>query len=162
MLTPSATGTGLDAVSEAAVLKSPVFDPVYGFGGNGPYIADVSSFPDDWKTIVPIPGRLGGGCMTDGPFASRQIPRGPANHTEYTPHCLRRDISPYLITMPANATCLNWALNSVSHFQLDRNIEGLGLAVEDMRIHAGGRIGVGGQIGDVCRPCLPKRTELPS
>ncbi|OIW34170.1 Di-copper centre-containing protein [Coniochaeta ligniaria NRRL 30616] len=140
----------LDASSgEANVLKSPIFDPVYGFGGNGPYIADISSFPDDWKTIVDIPGRQGGGCITDGPFKDRQIPMGPANHTEYTPHCLRRDISPWLITQTANSSVLYWALQATSHWDLDHRIEGLSLAVSGMTLHAAGHLGVGGMIGDM-------------
>ena len=124
--------------------------------GNGPYIADISSFPDDWKTIVDIPGRQGGGCITDGPFKDRQIPMGPANHTEYTPHCLRRDISPWLITQTANSSVVNWALQATSHWDLDHRIEGLSLAVSGMTLHAAGHLGVGGMIGEVsCDPLPP-------
>ncbi|KAK0610707.1 hypothetical protein B0T17DRAFT_621167 [Bombardia bombarda] len=139
----------IDAVSEDAVIKSPIFDPFFGFGGNGPYIADLSSFPDDWKTIVAIPGRTGGGCITTGPFAWRQVPMGPANHTEYTPHCLRRDISPYLITKVANANVLEMVLNATDFSDLTRRSQGLSLSPGGMTIHAGGHLGVGGQIGDM-------------
>ncbi|KAB5518049.1 hypothetical protein GE09DRAFT_978746, partial [Coniochaeta sp. 2T2.1] len=145
----------LDSSSgEANVLNSPIFDYVYGFGGkfdrgNGPYIANISSFPDEWKTIVDIPGRQGGGCITNGPFKDRQIPMGPANHTDYTPHCLRRDISPWLITQTTNSSLLNWVLQATSHWDLDHRIEGLSLDVAGMTLHAGGHLGVGGMIGEM-------------
>lgn len=133
-------------------MKSPIFDPVYGFGGNGPYIVDVSGFPAEMQTIVDIPGRQGGGCITDGPFKDRQIPMGPANHTAYTPHCLRRDVSPWLITQTANASKLAWTMQATSHWDLDHRTEGLSLAVSGMGLHAAGHLGVGGQIGEVSRP----------
>ena len=94
--------------------------------------------------------------ITDGPFKDRQIPMGPANHTEYTPHCLRRDISPWLITQTANSSVVNWALQATSHWDLDHRIEGLSLAVSGMTLHAAGHLGVGGMIGDVsCDPLPP-------
>ncbi|KAK3684111.1 hypothetical protein B0T22DRAFT_469620 [Podospora appendiculata] len=139
----------LDATSEANVLKSPIFDSFLGFGGNGPYIADTSSFPAEWKTNVPIPGRQGGGCITTGPFAWRQIPMGPANHTDYTPHCLRRDISPWLITQTGNASMLQFVMNATNFWDLDHRSEGLALNVKGMTIHAAGHIGVGGEIGEM-------------
>ncbi|KAI6369163.1 hypothetical protein MCOR25_004516 [Pyricularia grisea] len=57
--------------------KSPVFDDVYGLGGNGAFIEDVSSpieFPI--KTPTEIPGRTGGGCVTTGPFANLTVSMG--------------------------------------------------------------------------------------
>ena len=43
-------------------MKSPVFDPVYGFGGNGPFVPIDPTNPNE------VPGRTGGGCVFDGPF----------------------------------------------------------------------------------------------
>ncbi|KAF3058630.1 hypothetical protein GL218_05619 [Daldinia childiae] len=54
-----------DAVDEASLLGSPIFDPEYGFGGNGDYIEDISGFPDEWVTDIDIPGRSGG-APTEG------------------------------------------------------------------------------------------------
>ena len=119
--------------------------------GNGQYIAGVSGFPDELKAMVYIPGRQGGGCITNGPFKDRQIPMGTGNHTNYNPHCLRRDISPWLITQTVNSSVLNWALQATSHWDLDHRIQGLGLAVGGMTLHSGGHLGVGGTMGDVSR-----------
>ncbi|KAI8633915.1 hypothetical protein F5Y19DRAFT_489347 [Xylariaceae sp. FL1651] len=139
----------IDAVSEAEFLKAPVFDQWSGFGGNGPYIADISDFPDDWKTMVDIPGRTGGGCVRDGPFAQVPISMGPGNHTEYTPHCLRRDFSPWLATQTLNTSILESVMDASSYFELDLRIQGVALGVHFMSLHAGGHLGVGGMIGDV-------------
>ncbi|TDZ59738.1 N-acetyl-6-hydroxytryptophan oxidase ivoB [Colletotrichum trifolii] len=61
-------------------MDAPVFDDVYGFGGNGPYVEDVSNeqqFPS--KTPTEIAGRTGGGASL-----------------EHQPHCLGRDFNPTL------------------------------------------------------------------
>lgn len=51
----------LDNTAESFV-NSPIFDNVYGFGGNGPYIQDLSD-PEEFPTKTPteIPNRTGGG-----------------------------------------------------------------------------------------------------
>lgn len=81
----------LDNTAESFV-KSPVFDNTYGFGGNGPYIEDISDdeeFPV--KTPTEIPGRSGGGCVQEGPFANLTVPMGlgtlgiSANHKAFVP-----------------------------------------------------------------------------
>lgn len=66
----------LDAVSEDAWTQSPVFDEVYGFGGNGGYIEDISNLTLTSAT-EDIPGRTGGDCVTTGPFANLSVPMGP-------------------------------------------------------------------------------------
>lgn len=66
----------LDNTAESFV-KSPIFDNIHGFGGNGPYIEDISDdeeFPV--KTPAEIPGRGGGGCVQEGPFANLTVPIG--------------------------------------------------------------------------------------
>ncbi|KAK0624773.1 hypothetical protein B0T17DRAFT_607983 [Bombardia bombarda] len=71
--------------------SSPIFDPVTGFGGNGPYVAGDPGNP------FAVPGRTGGGCVTDGPFAGVEdfVHLGPAASVTYNPQCLKRDFSPY-------------------------------------------------------------------
>ena len=139
----------LDAVSESAVLKSPVFDPIFGFGGNGKYIEDLSGFPASWLGPAPIPGRQGGGCITSGPFAWRPVPMGPGNSTAFTPHCLRRDISPWLFTQAGSAARRDWVLEGDTFQEFDRRTQGVRLGVPDMASHAVGHLGVGGEIGEM-------------
>ncbi|KAE9964858.1 hypothetical protein BLS_008014 [Venturia inaequalis] len=59
---------------------SPLFDPVYGLGGNG------------------VPSK--GGCVMDGPFANLTLTLGPKYNLSATPHCLTRDF----VTLAANDT----------------------------------------------------------
>ncbi|KAI1467969.1 uncharacterized protein F4812DRAFT_459251 [Daldinia caldariorum] len=138
-----------DVANVESLLGSPIFDSEYGFGGNGDYIADISGFPDEWVTDIDIPGRSGGGCLTDGPFAGINASMGPGRHTEYTPHCIRRDISPWLMLRSLNADTVNFVLNSSSFFELDHRIEGLALGVLAVSVHGGGHLGIGGMLGDM-------------
>ncbi|KAH8895481.1 Di-copper centre-containing protein [Thozetella sp. PMI_491] len=140
----------LDATSVDGLANSPIWDETYGFGGNGEYIEDISGFPDSWILQgVTIPGRTGGGCISTGPFASRNVSMGEGNSTAYTPHCLHRDFSGELFALTANSTVVQWAMESESHWWLDRNIEGYALAIDGMRVHAGGHLSVGGQVGEM-------------
>ncbi|KAK8068115.1 hypothetical protein PG996_007227 [Apiospora saccharicola] len=138
-----------DAVSEQAVLESPIFDPIHGFGGNGPYVVNTTGFPKDWQTMTPVPNRTGGGCIEDGPFAHVNISMGPGNHTEYTPHCLRRDLSPWLVTQTLNASKLAFVLKAEDFWHLDHRVEGFSLNISDLSVHGGAHLGIGGNIGEV-------------
>ncbi|KAI0851358.1 hypothetical protein F5Y00DRAFT_267959 [Daldinia vernicosa] len=138
-----------DAVDEASLLGSPIFDPKYGFGGNGDYIEDISNFPDEWVTDIDIPGRTGGGCLPNGPFAETNASMGPGRHTEYTPHCIRRDFSPWLMLRTLNTSTINFVLNASSYFEFEHRIEGLTLGIEGVSVHSGGHLGIGGMIGDM-------------
>ncbi|KAH6681514.1 hypothetical protein B0J14DRAFT_216635 [Halenospora varia] len=133
----------------ASYPKSPLFDTVYGFGGNGEYIADVSDLTQWPNQIpVPIPGRTGGGCVTTGPFANLTVPMGTGGSTAYTPHCLRRDWSPQLVSQTMSAKNISDALNSANFFDFNINMQGKSMTVPGMNIHAGLHIGMGGQIGE--------------
>ncbi|KAI8960961.1 hypothetical protein F5Y11DRAFT_245504 [Daldinia sp. FL1419] len=138
-----------DAVDETSLLDSPIFDPEYGFGGNGDYIEDISGFPDDWVTDIDIPGRSGGGCLPNGPFAGINASMGPGRHTEYTPHCIRRDFSPWLMLRALNTDIVAVLLNSSSYFEFEHRTEGLALGVSAASVHGGGHLGVGGMLGDM-------------
>ncbi|TLD37724.1 Di-copper centre-containing protein [Venturia nashicola] len=62
---------------------SPIFDPTYGFGGNG---VGQSS---DGKASTGYDSR-GGSCVTDGPFANLTLTLGPGYNLSANPHCLKR------------------------------------------------------------------------
>lgn len=128
---------------------SPVFDAIGGFGGNGPFIADLSGFSPDARSILEVPGRSGGGCITDGPFADYQISMGPGNHTEYTPHCIRRDFSPWLAGNSVSRRRYDEVLAADVFWEFTHRTEGISLSVDDMSLHGGGHLSVGGEIGEV-------------
>lgn len=137
----------LDANNEADVLDSPVFDPATGFGGNGPYI------PDSEAAVFPnlpfvVPGRSGGGCVPDGPFAGRNISLALGATLAYDPHCLRRDVSPYIVARAGNQGVVNNALAAPDFYQFNRRVQG-GLNPDEMTLHASVHIGVGGNTGDI-------------
>ncbi|KAI1380758.1 hypothetical protein F4677DRAFT_441092 [Hypoxylon crocopeplum] len=139
----------LDAVDETSILESPVWDPEYGFGGNGDYIEDISGFPEEWRTAFEIPGRTGGGCLIDGPFAGANASMGPGNHTDYRPHCIRRDFSPWLMVRGLNVDAAAFVLNARSYFEFDHRTEGLALGLGGVSVHGGGHLGIGGMLGDM-------------
>jgi tyrosinase len=76
----------LDASVETFA-SSPVFDSVYGFGGNGPFVPYNDSTTE-------VAGRSGGGCVMDGPFKNLTVHPGPFNSTARNDQCLKRDIAP--------------------------------------------------------------------
>lgn len=142
----SRTDWSLDVIKEDDFLASPIFDPVYGFGGNGAYIADVSNLTQ--TSGVPVPGRSGGGCITDGPFANLTVNMGGAS-TAYTPHCLRRDVAPEFSMRVCSAAEVNWTLTADTFATFDMSVEALNLTLDGTTTHSCGHWGVGGQVGEV-------------
>ncbi|EAQ92917.1 hypothetical protein CHGG_01152 [Chaetomium globosum CBS 148.51] len=127
--------------------SSPVFDPVTGFGGNGALVAADPANP------MEVPGRTGGGCVQDGPFAGipDMVHLGPMDSVTYNPQCLKRDFSPYFAGryLAMNQTQLTLAAPDFGAF--DKVVEG-GPSFEASGVHGGGHYGVGGtygQIGDL-------------
>ncbi|KAF8861250.1 Di-copper centre-containing protein, partial [Acephala macrosclerotiorum] len=128
---------------------SPLFDDVYGMGGNGPYIEyvnDTAVFPV--TTPTEIPGRTGGGCVAVGPFANHTVNMGMGLDLSYNPHCMRRDFSPLLVSEAFSDANYEAAMASENFQELNLNIQGYSFEVSGMRLHAGLHIGVGGQVGD--------------
>ncbi|PTB41893.1 hypothetical protein M441DRAFT_57967 [Trichoderma asperellum CBS 433.97] len=134
----------LDVNTEAEFLSSPVFDPVYGFGGNGAYINTSS-----WTNVsIHIPGKTGGGCISTGPFANLTVNMGPGLNFTYNPRCLTRDFSPWFVSQTLNSSVVNWALKAPNFYEFDRRVEG-GVTVADATYHSGGHKGIGGDIGEI-------------
>ncbi|KAI0885542.1 Di-copper centre-containing protein [Annulohypoxylon maeteangense] len=138
-----------DSVTEAALLNSPVFDNEYGFGGNGDYVEDLSGFPDEWKTAFDIPGRSGGGCIPDGPFAGLNASMGPGNHTDYNPRCVRRDFSIWLMARALHTDTIAFVMAADTYVDLEHRTEGLDLGIAAASVHGGGHLGIGGVLGDM-------------
>ncbi|TLD09242.1 uncharacterized protein PgNI_06966 [Pyricularia grisea] len=129
--------------------KSPVFDDVYGLGGNGAFIEDVSSpieFPI--KTPTEIPGRTGGGCVTTGPFANLTVSMGLGDSLEFQPHCLRRDFSPTLASTSMSHEVISKTLANSNFWGFSRWIQGFGFDAENLTIHGGMHLSIGGQVGE--------------
>ena len=127
--------------------SSPVFDPETGFGGNGPFVA---TEPGDW---MDVPGRTGGGCVVDGPFAGINdiVHLGPGDSVTYNPQCLKRDLSPYFAGryLAMNQTQLTLSQPDFGWF--NTIMEG-STSFEASAVHGGGHYGVGGRFGTLSDP----------
>jgi len=124
--------------------KSPIFDPVYGFGGNG----------IDGTGPAPVPGLPRNStdtssCIFDGRFAKYMRPVGPGyNQTEWEPHCIKRNLQPDYA-----ASVGSWAPNTIpllemtsfQNFSLgfDRNV---GTGPGASGVHSAGHSGVNGEM----------------
>ena len=144
----------LDATPETFA-KAPVFDPVYGFGGNGPYINTTL----DPRTHLHVPDKTGGGCVQDGAWTpdqynvSMNYPKQfgvvtTAQITEYNPDCLRRDFSPQLASDHLNQGQVDHVMAADDYWEWDRRAQGA-ITVPTLSYHGGGHLGVGGEIGTV-------------
>ncbi|KAK8241318.1 hypothetical protein IWZ00DRAFT_492292 [Phyllosticta capitalensis] len=131
----------LDAEPEI-FLNSPIFDNVTGFGGNGYYIDTAN----DTSVDIHVPGKLGGGCVKDGPFTNYTVHLGPNNSTAYNPRCMTRDIAPGFASAKLNSTMVEWTLSAENYLDFDIRAEG-DVSVAGMTYHAGGHKGVGGDVG---------------
>lgn len=128
-------------------ITSPVFDPVYGFGGNG---VDVPGYAGQFDNLTHVPGYstpgIGGGCVVDGPFASYTLSLGPG--TLVSDHCLQRafneNFTPYLTTTQLDSTM------ALTDFESFRTVlEGIKTIPAAFGLHAGGHFAVGGEMNDV-------------
>lgn len=134
----------LDVDSDEAFASSPVFDAELGFGGNGPYVEGNSSDP------FAVPGRTGGGCVSDGPFAGRDdfVHLGPASSVSYNPQCLKRDLSPGFARRYLGMNQTELTLRQGDFGWFARVVEG-GPSFDASGIHGGGHYGVGGTYGEI-------------
>lgn len=114
--------------SSTAVYDSPVFDPVTGFGGNGPY---VEATPEE--NTFNLTGRLGGGCVLDGPFIypNFTLNRGGA-------HCLTRDFLPPVMNTFAQQSLVDHVLASKDYTEFARRLENIP-SFSEPNIHGSGK-----------------------
>jgi tyrosinase len=131
-------------------LKSPVFDPVSGFGGNGKKVA-----PTGLLSLLPSFGaNTGGGCLVDGPFANRTLRIGPmgtmkTNNTR----CLTRNFNPQLAEASANKATIARIMKATTYKDLMYQMEHPpsptfenGAFKFQGDVHSIGHSGVGGEV----------------
>ncbi|KAJ7318949.1 tyrosinase, partial [Mycena albidolilacea] len=136
-----------DVDSGIPLAKSPVFDPVYGFGGNG---ADIPHYAGQFSNLSTLasagwvaPG-AGGGCVTDGPFAAYNLSVGPGTNT--TDHCLQRAFNDNIRGFLSSEKIAE-VTRQTTYEAFRTELEGAPVT-ETMRLHDGGHNAVGGEMAD--------------
>lgn len=113
-------------------IASPLFDAVYGFGGNGPQVSPYNASKNE------VPGRTGGGCVKDGPFRNMTVHLGPFASLARTDQCLKRDLAPEYAATYLARNKLDLVLAQKDYGWFARTLEG-GTSFEQSQIHAGGQ-----------------------
>ncbi|KAL0572405.1 hypothetical protein V5O48_009566 [Marasmius crinis-equi] len=123
---------------------SPVFDPVYGFGGNG---KDIPGYEGPFGNYSEIPGwqyGSGGGCIQDGPFVHYNLSLGPG--TVPTNHCIQRAFTPAFFST-ITPEQVNHTLEKPT-FELFRiELEGTPVT-STAKVHDGGHFAVSGEMNN--------------
>ncbi|KAJ7100707.1 tyrosinase [Mycena belliarum] len=136
-----------DVDSGLPLARSPVFDAVHGFGGNG---ADVPDYAGQFGNLTLLssagwvaPG-AGGGCVLDGPFAAYNLSVGPG--TTPTNHCLQRALNDNISGFLSGARVAS-VLRQPTFEAFRVELEGAPVTT-GMRLHDGGHNAIGGEMGD--------------
>jgi tyrosinase len=127
-------------------LKSPVFDPVSGFGGNGAArnATSTSSFSDMIESLI---GGTGGGCVMSGPFKDIKLHIGPLGAmNSNTSRCLTRSFDPSLGQRGTKVTFKN-LMAAKTFGDLRTYIEMPFAGQGEAPFHTIGHGGVGGEVG---------------
>jgi tyrosinase len=128
----------LDQVNFAA---SPVFHPVFGFGGNG---VEVPGSSGPWNNLSFIGGFTGGGCVPNGPFAPFLLHIGPG--TSATTHCLTRGFNTVATgTIGQDLIANMYKQPTFGQFRVE--LEGTP-STDTFRIHDSGHLAVCGEMCD--------------
>ena len=129
-----------------------MWDPQTGFGGNGPYVAGGGGFGN-------IPGRTGGGCVTNGPFTNMTVRIGPQTSLTGNPRCLHRDFAPTYANQNVARSVLDSVLNKTTFLTMVQTMEsgapssgGFPGAGGAPTVHGGGHFSVGGSLGEMGDP----------
>ena len=123
-----------------AIFQTDIFSPTVGFGGNGPFVeADPSV---DIFNLTGM-GRLGGGCVEDGPFVT---PAFYVNVNKTEPTCLTRDFVPKVMNWFAERENVEYVLSQPDYTSFAFALEGIP-EFSQPNIHGSGHFGVGGALG---------------
>ncbi|KAJ6491893.1 tyrosinase [Mycena sanguinolenta] len=137
----------LDVATGRPLAESPVFDRVFGFGGNG---ADLAGYEGSFgnKSVLASAGWVapgsGGGCVADGPFAQFMLSVGPGYNI--TDHCMTRAINDNMQKFLTPARVADLApLRTFEEFRIQ--LEGTPVT-ETFRVHDAGHNAVDGEMGN--------------
>jgi len=135
----------LDSKTEADFVKSPVWDAVSGFGGNGPKVEGVNGNP----FLPHFPGHTGGGCVTNGPFKNYSLViQGPQPNADGT--CLTRDFVPAVAVATWTTASKTEVLNSKTWTDFNYITNYFNeTGGEKMSYHIAGHIAIGGEFGRI-------------
>ncbi|KAM3084433.1 hypothetical protein ACMFMG_001463 [Clarireedia jacksonii] len=147
----------LDVKTTADFAKSAIFDTTLGFGGNGPWIPYNASDPNQPSApLGEVPGRTGGGCVSDGPFKNITLRLGPGSDLSGSagPVCLRRDFSPLIGTKSLDEAHIKHTLNQTDYGWFTYVLDGAERTVtppnlQSTSIHTGGHWSIGGSFGHI-------------
>ncbi|KAJ8488247.1 hypothetical protein ONZ45_g14025 [Pleurotus djamor] len=131
-----------DADNATSVAGSPIFHPIFGFGGNGDNIPGYTGL---FGNLTFLGGWTGGGCVRDGPFASYTLSIGPGTLT--TSHCLTRSFNTEALKH-VRTEGVEYSLNQPNFEKFRVETEGIPVT-EGLRIHDGGHLAIGGELGDM-------------
>lgn len=135
--------SSLDADSDRPIHESPIFNANTGFGGDG--FGGTYKIPSDLTSVgvIDVPS-FSKGCIRDGPFVNYTVSMGPGRLV--TKHCLVRNI---------NETYRHYVTSSAVRKLLDQptyelfRVEMEGYPnTADRRVHDGGHMLVGGDMGN--------------
>lgn len=135
----------LDVQSGKRMEEWPIFDPVTGLGGNGPFVPLTSQ--ENPNGII----RTGGGCVANGPFTYPNfvLNLGPSKDVNQTnAHCLTRDFAPTLATKNLAQSVVDYVMAAKDFGHFTRRIENVP-SYDVPTIHGGGHFAVGGVLGTI-------------
>jgi tyrosinase len=132
---------------------SPVFDPKYGFGGDG----SLTPSPDNKNGNSPKGAKAAKGVKcADGPFAKYKINLGPGNSMKANPRCLTRQINGPMAEAAAKPENLAAIMRESTFEQFQqlraRNAGNFNLASPNSFVvgfHTIGHQGIGGEVSSV-------------
>ncbi|BCS25562.1 tyrosinase family protein [Aspergillus puulaauensis] len=124
-------------LTSTAIFETEIFDPDTGFGGNGAWV----EISDPTKNPFNLTGRLGGGCIQDGPFTADKFQLHHAGGG-----CLKRDYIPWVMNSFAQQSLVDHVQNQTDYASFARALENIPSFTQP-NIHGSGHFGVGGVLG---------------
>jgi len=131
----------IDANPPNLISKSPIWNPIIGFGGDG-VPGTYTLPPDPANTSKILPEYFYHGCIKDGPFADYTIKLGPG--LLVTEHCLTRGVND-TFSVYLNSSMISYVLSFPTFDEFRVQLEGMP-EPPDIGPHGGGHVAVGGDM----------------